>query len=106
MLISTRRIKGVKRTLTSTIGEIRFGTKGSAASMTRAEICETVVAANWFDVGHGALATKVASGSEIDLKWFVGQCAAVVIRYSCPSHLDVVTTEEKQQTVAQQTNDI
>lgn len=88
--------------LTSAIGEVGFRAEGSAAGVARAEVGEAVVAANGLDVGHPTLASEVAGGSEIDLEWLGSLGRAVEVRYGRAGHFNIVTAEEKQETVAGQ----
>ena len=98
--------KSISQLLTSTVGKIGLGAKGSAASVTGAEVREAVVAADWLDVRHAALATEVAGGSEINLKGLGSLAAAVEIWYCRPSHLDVIAAQEEQHAVAREADDV
>lgn len=71
--------------------------------MTRTEISQPVVAANWLHVRHVTFTAKVASSGEIHLKRFH---VVVVVGNSCASHLDVITSEEEQESIASEANHI
>lgn len=74
--------------------------------MTRTEISQAIVATNRFNIGHMTLAAGVASCCEIYLEGFHILWRVVVVRDRCARHFDVITTEEEQERVARETNDI
>lgn len=74
--------------------------------MTRAEVGQAVVAADRLDVGHSTLAAEVAGGSEVHLEGLRALRAAVEVRNSGASHLDVVAAQEEEEAVAEQTDDV
>lgn len=90
-----------------TVRIVRSGGERGAARVTRTEIRQTVVATNGFDVVHVTFATEVASCGQIDLKRFpFAFQAAVVVGDGCSGHLNIITAQEEQKSVTNQTNHI
>lgn len=71
------------------------------------KISETIIAAHRFNINHVAFTSKIASCREINLKRFHGLLGRiVVVGYCRAGHFDVITTEEKKQSIAAETDDI
>lgn len=72
--------------------------------MTGTEVCQPVVATDWFNIASPTLTAEVARRGQVNLKRF---CAcAIEVWYRCTGHLQIVTTKEKQKPIAEQANAI
>lgn len=98
----------LKKLLTCTIGVVRPGRERRTTGMTRTKVRQPVVAADRFHVKHVTFAAKVARRRQVHLERLhvVLRRRAVVVRYRRASHFEILTTQEEQQPVTGQTDQV
>lgn len=74
--------------------------------MARTKVGDTIISANWLNICHGTFAASVAGCREIHLERLHVMWRAVIVGHRCACHFEIITSEEEEQRIAGETDDI